>query len=145
VGSAGATSSGEESETGCGGFDLAKLKAMSGKRRTAGATTDASKGKPAVAAAAAPKKKLVGAERCYACLLQKEVRKHAGGGVRVERATGRAFVEAAWCCCCGVAWASWVFDRGRHCRTVCVWRMREPVHVACLAVWPSCSIAVQSS
>jgi hypothetical protein len=59
AGSAGATSSGEESETGGGGFDLAKLKAMSGKRRTAGATLDASKGKPAVAAAVPKKKKEV--------------------------------------------------------------------------------------
>lgn len=53
--STGDSSSGEESGQG-GGFDLAKLKAKSGKRRTAGPTPDASKGKPAVPAAASKKK-----------------------------------------------------------------------------------------
>jgi hypothetical protein len=62
----GDSSSGEES--GQGGFDLAKLRAKSGKRRTAGATQDASKGKPAVAAAASKKKVVSRTRRAQSAL-----------------------------------------------------------------------------
>lgn len=56
--SAGDSSSGEEGSgtDQAGGFDLAKLKTKSGKRRTAGATQDSSKAKPALAAAFSKKK-----------------------------------------------------------------------------------------
>lgn len=101
--STGDSSSGEES--GQGGFDLAKLKAKSGKRRTAGAMLDASKGKPAVAAVAS-KKKSVSCMTCTSCACLGALPKQSRNACLVRRGHFREHQHrstVAYGCMCSCA------------------------------------------